>query len=72
MAIFLTDYWLPTEDSLKQDTHADKGKKLKIYGELVYTWKKFRLGPRLGSNMTFFTGSVNQNIFPGSNLKISY
>jgi len=41
-------------------------------GELIYAWKNFRLGSRLGSNLTFFSGSVNLNIFPGSNLKISY
>ena len=37
-------------------------------GELIYTWKTFRLRSRLGSNLTFFSGSVNLNIFPGYNL----
>ena len=41
-------------------------------GELIYTCKTFKLESRLGSNLTFFSGSFNLNIFPGSNLKISY
>ena len=40
-------------------------------GELIYAWKKVRLKSRLGSNLTFFTGSVNLHFLPGSNLEIS-
>ena len=34
--------------------------------------KEVRLRSRLGSKLTFFSGSVNLDFFPGSNLKISY
>ena len=34
--------------------------------------KKVGLRFRLGSNLTFFPGSVNLDFLPGSNLKISY
>ena len=35
----------------------------KICGELIYTWKTFKLESRLGSNLTFSSGSVTWKIF---------
>ena len=41
--------------SISQFTNTIYGKIIKyILGELIYTWKKFRLGTRLGWNLTFF------------------
>ena len=40
-------------------------------GELIYTCKMVLLKYRLGSNLAFFSSSVNLYIFPGSNLLIS-
>ena len=31
---------------------------LQSFGELFYTWKTFKLESRLGSNLTFSSGSV--------------
>ena len=41
-----------------------KTNELMLLGELIYAWKKVRLRSRLGSNLTFFPGSVNLEFFP--------
>ena len=60
----------PPEASLKGEQGSFSP--LSTVGELIYAWKKVRLKSRLGSNLTFFPGSVNLDFFTGSNLKISY
>ena len=59
--------WQPFANEINTEPYNGKHYRQSFpLGELIYTCKTVLLESRLGSNLAFFSGSVNLYIFPGS------